>query len=332
MRIGILGYGSFGLVISSILKENGHKVVIWGRDQERVNKLKRFRSDTHKLPGFRIPEKIDITYKFEKLRGVDLIVSALPSNAVGEVFDKFLKVYEPDKVISLTKGFVNTECLPSDFISKKLPKAKIAVLSGPTIARELSRKLPTSAVIASTSYEFATSLQNIFARPYFRIYVHDDVRGVELGGVLKNVIAIAAGMVDGLNLGMNAKGALLTRGIAEIRRLSLALGGKDKTLMGLSGYGDLITTSFSKDSRNRTVGELLAKGMKVHEIIEELGMVAEGIRTSNIILKIAEKYGVDMPITRVVNDIVNGKIGFKDAISMLLSRPLKEEFYNEHRI
>ncbi len=330
MKIGVLGYGSFGLVISSILHENGHKVIIWGRNPERVEILKAKRSDEHKLPGFRIPEDIDITFDFENLKDAELVVSALPSHALYEVFNALLKVFKPQNIISLTKGFVNEEYLPSDFLEEILPDAKIAALSGPTIARELAKKLPTSAVIASSSHKFAELLQKVFARPYFRIYTHDDIRGIELGGALKNVIAIAAGMVDGLGLGMNAKGALLTRGIAEMRRLALALGGKSETLMGLSGYGDLITTSFSKDSRNRTVGELMAKGMKLSDIMEKLGMVAEGVRTSGIVLKIADKKGIDMPITRVVNLIVNEKIGFKEAISMLLSRPLKKEFYNGH--
>ncbi len=328
MKIGILGYGSFGLVMSSILSENGHEVVVWGRNPERVRKLAEYRTDEHKLPGFVLPSGVKITSQLEDLITQDLIVSALPSHALSVVFCNMLKIFKPRKIISLTKGFVDENKLPSDFISEALKDAKVAVLSGPTIARELARRMPTSAVIASYDHEFAAELQKVFNTAYFRIYTHDDVKGTELGGALKNVIAIAAGMVDGLGLGMNAKGALLTRGIAEMRRLALLLGAKSETLMGLSGYGDLITTSFSKDSRNRTVGELLAKGKRLKDILSELGMVAEGIRTSEIVLKIAEQHGIEMPITHVVNLIVNEKIDFDRALNMLLSRPLKKEFYN----
>ncbi len=330
MKIGVLGYGSFGLVISSILYENGHDVIVWGRNPEKVKELSEKRTDPHKLPDFRLPREVLITSSLEKLKDTELIVSALPSHAIKEVFNELLTVFVPLNIVSLTKGFVDEENLPSDFLKSILGKSKIAVLSGPTIARELARKLPTSCVVASDDHEFAEHVQKIIARPYFRIYTHDDTRGVELGGALKNVIAIAAGMVDGLKLGANAKGALLTRGIAEMRRLALSMGARENTLMGLSGYGDLITTSFSKDSRNRTVGELIAKGMKLADIMEKLGMVAEGVRTSGIVLKIAEKIKIDMPITQVVNLIVNEKITFDEAISMLLSRPLKKEFYNGH--
>ena len=329
MKIGVLGYGSFGLVISAILSENGHTVTLWGRNPDRVSYLIRTRRDEKRLPGFKLPENISIVCNFEKLEEAELIVSALPSHALSEVFNKRLKgILKIRKIVSLTKGFVNEKQLPADFIKSVFPDAQIAVLSGPNIARELSRKLPTSSVIASYDIEYARLLQTVFARPYFRTYINADVRGVELGGALKNVLAIAAGMVDGLGLGLNAKGALLTRGIAEMRRLALALGAKSETLMGLAGYGDLITTSFSRDSRNRTVGELLAKGWRLEDILKELGMVAEGIRTSDIALKIADRLGIDMPITRVVNWLINGKIGFGEAMNMLLSRPLKEEFYN----
>ncbi len=328
MRIGVLGYGSFGLVISAILSENGHYVIVWGRNPERIKELSRTRKDEKRLKNFVIPDDVKFTYDLKELDNSDLIVSVLPSHALLEVYNELATLFEPSSIISLTKGFVDEEQLPADFIKSMFPHAKIAVLSGPNIARELAKKLPTSSVIASHDMEYARFLQTIFARPYFRIYIHDDVRGVELGGALKNVLAIAAGMVDGLGLGMNAKGALLTRGIAEMRRLALALGAKSETLMGLAGYGDLITTSFSKDSRNRTVGELLAKGQRLKDILRDLGMVAEGIRTSDIVLKIADKLGIDMPITRVVNLIVNEKICFDEAVNMLLSRPLKEEFYD----
>ncbi len=332
MRIGVLGYGSFGLVISSILYENGHDVLIWGRNPKKVEKLIKTRRDTHKLPDFNLPEGIKITHDLEKLKDMDLLVSALPSHAIEKVFERLLSVFIPCNIVSLTKGFVDEENLPSDFIHKMLPSSHIAVLSGPTIARELAKKLPTSAVLASKDMDFATSLQKVFSTSYFRIYTHDDVRGVELGGALKNILAIAAGMVDGLLFGMNAKGALLARGIMEMRRFALSLGAKSYTLMGLSGYGDLITTSFSPDSRNRTVGELLAKGKKLNEIMDELGMVAEGIRTSKIVMKIAEKKHIDLPITRVVYLLVNEEIDFNEARDMLLARPLKKEFYDGHWI
>ena len=327
MKIGIIGAGSFGLVIAAMMFEKDYSIKVWEHNNKKAHLLNSTRKDPKRLPGFVLPQGVEVISDISKLKDSDIVIFAIPTDTFPEVVKRLASIFIPKNIVSVSKGIIEENLkTPGFYLAEHFNKSNIGVLSGPTIARELAAKKPTSAVAASASDKFAVKIQEIFHTSYMRPYTSNDMLSVELGGALKNVIAIAAGMVDGARLGINAKGALLTRGIVEIQRLATELGANPITLSGLSGFGDLITTSFSPYSRNRTVGELLAKGEQLNIILKNLNMVAEGVKTSEIATKLAKIHNVDLPITFAVNSIIKGQITVMQAIKNLMDRTLKGEY------
>jgi len=328
MIVGFLGAGSWGITLANLLVKKGVKTVLWEHREERCKKLKETRRDEARFGDFSFPEEMDFTSHMEDVLESDLLVFAVPSQTVRETAKKVKKYTYPRRILSVVKGIeISTLKRISEVITEELGDVEVSVLSGPSIAREVLRELPTSVVVASENIGFAEEIQKLFNTHRFRVYRWFDVKGVELGGALKNVIAIAAGAVDSLKLGANAKGALITRGIAEITRLGLALGADVRTFAGLSGIGDLITTCFSKHSRNRYVGEKLGEGYKIKEILESMIEVAEGVYTTEAAFKLSRKYEVSMPITEAVYRILHNEFTPMEALDWLMSRELKLEHY-----
>lgn len=329
MKVGIIGSGAFGITLSRYLTIlNRADVIMWDRKEERVSFLKRYRVDDERLPNIDIPIEVEITNDIEEVAKCSLVLVAVPSQAVREVVGRLKKVGRPTEIVSVVKGIeVKSGKRMSEIIREAFEEAKIAVMSGPTIAMELAMFKPTSIVVASDNIKFAGKVQKLFHSRYLRVYTSSDVVGVELGGALKNIVAIAAGAVDGLGLGDNAKGALLTRGLAEMMRFGVRMGANPLTFSGLSGIGDLITTSYSKYSRNRYVGEQLGKGMKLDDILKGMVMVAEGVKTTEAVYKIAKKKNISMPLTQVMWELLKGKITPDEAINKLMTRPPKPEIY-----
>ncbi len=283
-----------------------------------------------RLPGVTLPAEIRFTHEMcDALDGAELMLFAVPSQALRKVARRVANCGKfPDKAVSATKGIeIGTGMRMSQVIQDELGIRQTAALSGPSIAIEVARGLPSSVVAASAEEDFALEVQAMFHAPRFRVYTSTDIIGVELGGALKNIVAIAAGISDGLGFGANTKGALLTRGLAEIMRLGVHLGAKPVTFAGLSGMGDLITTSFSKHSRNRHVGEELGKGRKLPEILAEMVMVAEGVPTTEAVHRLALKLDVEMPLTHAVLKILRGEWNPTDAIRELTKREPKPEYY-----
>ena len=331
IKIGILGAGGWGTALSIVLHHNNHNITLWEFDKELAEIFKKSRENEKFLPGVKLPSEIIITSDLEEaISKSEIIIFAVPSHTVREVAEKIKKFDIKNKIIvSAVKGIENktlyrmTEVLKE--ILTTLNNDDIAVISGPSHAEEVSREIPTAVTIASKNTNIAVYLQKIFMTPSFRVYASSDVIGVELGGSLKNVIAIAAGICDGAKVGDNSKAALLTRGIAEITRLGVALGAEPKTFSGLTGFGDLIVTCYSSYSRNRYVGEQIGKGGKLKDILENMVMVAEGVRTTESAYQLAEKYEVETPITNKVYNIL-----FKDenpinAVNELMTREAKIE-------
>ncbi len=326
--VGVIGGGAWGLALAHLLAKNGHDVVVWDRNPERVERLRREHRDDTRLPGVTLNPNIEFTTILEDLRGMDFHVLVVKSAAVSEVLPRIREEVGPKKLVSAVKGFVGDKIKTvSQAVTEVMPEVTYAVLSGPSIALEVVKGVPTSVVVASRDDDFAQEVQHAFSGRTFRVYRQDDVLGVELGGALKNIIAIAAGISDGLGFGTNSKGALLTRGLYEMIRFGTSLGARKDTFFGLAGMGDMITTSFSPNSRNRYVGEQLGKGKSIDEVLGGMSMVAEGVRTAFMVREEARARGIDVPITEVVCDIIEGKVSPLDALERLMSRPLKREFY-----
>ncbi len=328
MKVSFLGAGAWGLTLGNHLWRKGYDVVLWEHRPSRANKLQQEREDPQRLPGIRFEAGVRITARIEDLFPTDYLVFAVPSHAVRSVARRVAE-FQPQKVISVVKGLeVETLKRMSEVLTEVLGTGfQYAVLSGPSIAIEVARELPTTVVVASRDVNFRYEVQQLFHTRHFRIYTSADVVGVELGGALKNVIALAAGVVDGLELGMNAKGALLTRGLAEIMRLGVKLGANPVTFSGLSGMGDLLTTSFSLHSRNRYVGEQLGRGRPLQDILNEMVMVAEGVKTTEAAYQLAVREGVEMPITQAVRRVLRGEITPLEATAELMKRMPKPEHY-----
>ncbi|RKZ22652.1 glycerol-3-phosphate dehydrogenase, partial [bacterium] len=313
-----------------LLHGKGYEVTLWEFFPERAERIKRERENKEFLPGFPIPREIKITSSIEEaLQEKDLVVFAVPSHALRNVASLSSPHLSPTSIcVSVVKGIEeNTFLRMSQVLEEEIPhvKNKVVVLSGPSIAREVAQQMPASVVAASISEENARKVQEVFFTPYFRVYRSKDIVGVELGGALKNVYAIAAGICDGLGFGANAKAALLTRSLAELKRLGVAMGGRPETFSGLSGMGDLLVTAFSRYSRNRHVGEEVGKGRKLDEVLSEMVMVAEGVRTTNYVVRLAEKYQAEMPIAREVHAVLFEGKEPKEGVRNLMGRALKEE-------
>ncbi len=328
-KISVIGDGGWGTTLAIHLYKKGFPVLLWGAFPGYVKQLRSTRRNPKFLPGITIPKGIVITNDLKNaIEGSDLVVLAAPSQHVKSVLLKIKKYnYKNIKLLSVVKGLDNQELLRiSQLIYQVLGKnVPLAVLSGPTIAIQVARGIPSTAVIASHNAALAKELQEIFNSRSFRIYTNSDMIGVELGGSIKNIIAIACGICDGLGLGTNTKSAILCRGLAEMARFGEALGAQKHTFYGLSGLGDLATTCFSLESRNRQVGEKLGKGKKISQILAATNMVAEGVPTARAIYRLSKKHKVSMPITTEVFQIIYKKKDPKDVAKDLMIRKLKEE-------
>ncbi len=333
MRIAVLGAGSWGTALAIILANNQHHVTLWSHKQEYTDDIRVKRENPSFLPGIQIPESIDATSDLEAtLADCDMIVCAVPSQFLRSVMVKLKHLpYERIIVVNVAKGIENGSLMTMSEmlhdVMPDLPRTSVSTLSGPSHAEEVSRKIPTTVVAASTSSETAKIVQKAFMTPYFRVYASTDLKGVELGGSLKNVIAIAAGIVDGASLGDNTKAALMTRGIAEITRIGVALGAHQQTFSGLSGIGDLMVTCMSRHSRNRYVGVEIGKGRKLPDVLSEMVMVAEGVETTKSANALAKKVGVEVPIcSEVYKMLFEGKDP-RESTYDLMTRDAKGEVY-----
>jgi glycerol-3-phosphate dehydrogenase (NAD(P)+) len=314
-----------------LLCEKGIPARIWGHDREQLNEIAQNRRNDKFLPGYTLPEELAFEPDDARIMaGADLIVSAVPCQFIRRVWER-LKARVPAEVpiVSVAKGIENETLLrPTEIITEVLGLAddnKLAVLSGPTIADELARKLPATACAAARRMELARRIQRTFTMPWFRVYTNTDLVGVELAGAMKNIIAIAAGIIDGARAGDNAKAALVTRGLAEISRLGIAMGAVPQTFSGLTGLGDLVTTCISPTGRNRSFGERVGKGQTAEQAQKATASVVEGVATCKSVVALAERYGVEMPITQAVYEVLFEHKPVQAAIADLMQRRLKAE-------
>ena len=333
-RIAIIGAGAWGTAIAIVLGRGGrHQVKLWAFEKEVRDSIDSTRTNSVFLPGHQIPDAVRSTGDFgEALDAADIVVTAMPSQHCRRLFQQMVPFLSPDVlIVSATKGLEQTtllrmsEVICQVAVEGNIP-CRVGAMSGPTFASEVARGHPTAITIASQDAELAGIVQREFSDPAFRVYTNDDVVGVELGGSLKNIIAIAAGVCHGLNLGHNSIAALITRGLAEITRLAVACGGRAETLSGLAGLGDLVLTCTGALSRNRSVGVELGRGRKLAEIVASMhGMVAEGIFTTNAAVQLAKMRGVEMPITDQMHAVLNEGKSPRDAIQSLMTRTSKRE-------
>lgn len=332
MKIGILGGGSWGTALAILLSKKGLKVDMWARDLEQVNDIKKYQENKKYLPNIRLPENLFVSNNMEKtIIGKDIIMLAIPSHGIRETLDRYTNLIKKNQIIvNLSKGIENKTLLRiSEVVEEFLPENKFVVLSGPSHAEEVAINLPTTVVVASKDKKSAELVQDTFMTPKFRVYTNSDLVGVELGGSLKNIIALAAGISDGLGYGDNTKSALMTRGIVEITRLGRVMGASRETFSGLSGIGDLIVTCTSKYSRNRKAGLLLGRGLSLDEAIKEIGMVAEGVKTTNSAYYLSRKYKVSMPITEELYNILYKEKDVKESVFNLMEREKKQEIEDD---
>ena len=327
-RIGILGAGSWGTALAILLHDNGHDVTVWSIHEEEVETLNTTRRHERKLPGVEIPEGIVFTTDMkETMSDKDVCVLAVPSPFIRSTCQKMKQYVRAGQIIvNVAKGIEeNTLYTLTDIIEEELPYADACVLSGPSHTEEVSRRLPTTCVVSSRTRKTAEYLRSVFVSPVFRVYISPDMLGIELGGALKNVIALAAGTADGLGYGDNTKAALITRGIAEIARLGIKMGGKPETFYGLTGIGDLIVTCASVHSRNRKAGYLMGQGYTMEEAMKEVQMVVEGVYSAKAALELSRKYQVEMPIVEQVNKVLFENKNAEEAVKELMLRDKKIE-------
>lgn len=331
-RVGILGAGSWGAALAHLLHNAGNEIAIWEFNRDDFIRLRDERMLAGKLPGFHLPDPIHVSNDpAEVISYAEYIIMATPAQVVRHVLPHLNHIGSNVRgVINVAKG-IETQSLQrmSELIVNEtsIPGDSVVTLSGPSHAEEVVADLPTAVVIASTSEEFARDCQELFSTDRFRVYVSDDLIGVELGGSLKNIIAIATGIADGLGMGDNTKGALLTRGLAEMTRLGVALGANAETFAGLSGIGDLVTTCGSRHSRNRLVGERIGRGEKLDEILASMTMVAEGVETTRSAIRLAERENVEMPIAGEIHAVLFEERPPSEAVANLMGRELKAEIW-----
>jgi len=328
-NISIIGDGGMGTVLAMLLCEKGTAARMWGYDAAQLEQIARDRENKRFLPGYKLPGELEFEPDDRRtMGGADLIVSAVPCQFMRSVWTR-LKAHFPHgvPVVSVAKGIENGTLLrPTQILTEILGASdNLAVLSGPTIADELARKLPATACAAARDEELARRVQHTFSTPWFRVYTNTDVVGVELAGAMKNIIAIAAGIIDGTGVGDNAKAALLTRGLAEIARLGIACGARPQTFAGLTGLGDLVTTCISPTGRNRSFGERIGKGQTPEQAQNATESVVEGFATCKSVVALTERYDVEMPITQAVYEVLFEKKPVQKAIADLMKRRLKAE-------
>lgn len=327
-RIGIIGAGSFGTALAMILANKGHEVTVWARDFIQVNQMIKTRENAHYLPGVKLPETIEFTSELgEAAADKDYLVFAVPAQSFRGVFEKAVEYFDSSvPVINVAKGIEKGTLMRLSEVAKKvMPDARYIALSGPSHAEEVAREMPTTVVVAGYDHDLAVEVQDLFNTERFRVYTNEDLLGVELGGALKNIIALGAGISDGMGFGDNAKAAMMTRGITEMTRLGYALGADMATFSGLAGIGDLIVTCTSMHSRNRRCGILIGQGMEPAKAIEEIGMVVEGISTAEAAYSLARMCKVEMPITECIYKVIHGELEAADALGFLMGRMTKNE-------
>ncbi|MDE6957172.1 MAG: NAD(P)-dependent glycerol-3-phosphate dehydrogenase [Lachnospiraceae bacterium] len=328
-NVGVIGAGSWGTALALLLHKNGHAVTVWSIVEEEVQMLSTKREHKSKLPGVKIPEDMEFTTNLETaVKGKDFLVLAVPSSFTRTTAKSMCPyVTENQIIVDVAKGIEEDTLMTlSQQIKNEIPQADVAVLSGPSHAEEVGRGLPTTVVIGAKSEKTAVYLQNMFKNEVFRVYTSPDLLGMELGGSLKNVIALAAGIADGMGYGDNTKAALITRGIAEISRLGIAMGSSLESFMGLTGIGDLIVTCASVHSRNRKAGYLIGQGKTMQEAMDEVQMVVEGVYSTKAAVKLGDKYGVSLPIINKVNEVLFGGKDPKEAVNELMLRDGKQEY------
>lgn len=328
-KIGILGAGTWGTALGILLADNGHDVTLWTKIENEAKALEQSRDNLKNLPGATLSEQIKITLNLkEACIDKDIIVMAVASPYVRTISKEAAPyIKEGQIIVNVSKGIEDGTLLTlADVIKEEIPQADIAVMSGPSHAEEVSRRIPTTIVVGSSSKETAHFIQDIFMNEVFRVYTSPDMIGIELGAALKNVIALAAGIIDGLGMGDNTKAALMTRGIAEISRLGIKMGGCMETFSGLSGIGDLFVTCTSRHSRNRQAGYLIGKGLTLDAVTKEVKQVVEGVNTARAALTLAKKYDVEMPIVEQINLVLFEGKPAKDAASDLLVRDKRTEY------
>ncbi|MCL2360582.1 MAG: NAD(P)H-dependent glycerol-3-phosphate dehydrogenase [Defluviitaleaceae bacterium] len=327
MKISIIGSGSWGTAIGIMLAENGCKVTLWSYTQSESEALQQHRENRAFLPGFEIPDSVAYTYELSRCADADIVICATPSFAVGRVMRDLAQYIKPSQILlNISKGLENeTLSTLATVIKREVPQCEVAVMSGPSHAEEVARRIPTTNVVASANQQVAEYVQDALMNPYFRVYTNPDVMGVELGGSLKNVIALCAGISDGLGFGDNTKAALMTRGMYEITHLGVVMGAKSETFGGLTGMGDLIVTCTSMHSRNRRAGMLIGQGKSAEEAQKEIGMVVEGVNTCRVANELANKMNIEMPIiTQAYAVLFEGKSA-RDATLELMGRDKRDE-------
>ncbi|PRZ14388.1 glycerol-3-phosphate dehydrogenase (NAD(P)+) [Laceyella sediminis] len=330
-RVAVLGAGSWGTVLAAVLADNGHDVTLWARREEQAQEIDQTHTNRKYLPDVKLPETLRATSSLsEALEGKEAVLFAVPSHSMREIAREARRWIEADAlVIHAAKGFeIDSLKRMSEVLAEELGAShadRITVLSGPSHAEEVIRRCPTTVVVASQSAQAAEQAQMLFMNSYFRVYTNPDVIGVEVGGALKNIIALSAGLVDGLGFGDNAKAALLTRGLAEIARLGHAMGAEPITFVGLAGVGDLVVTCTSSHSRNWRAGHMISQGKKLDEVLATMGMVVEGVRTTKAAYVLKERYQVEMPIAEQLYSVLFADKDPEQAVKELMGRGRTQE-------
>ncbi|MGL4363159.1 MAG: NAD(P)H-dependent glycerol-3-phosphate dehydrogenase [Cellulosilyticaceae bacterium] len=329
-QITVLGAGSWGLALALLLNEKGNSVTVWCYDEKEKNDILEHRENKRCLPGIQLPNEMQFTNSMEEaIRGKDIVVVAVPSDAIRKTIEVAKPFVEPKTIfVNVSKGIeAGTQLRLSEVIQSVIPN-EVVILSGPSHAEEVARHIPTTVVVSSKNMDAATLIQDCFMTEYFRVYTNSDLIGVELGSALKNVIALAAGIVEGLGYGDNTKAALITRGLTEITRLGIAMGGDAATFAGLTGIGDLVVTCTSGHSRNRKCGELIGQGYTLDEAIKKVNMVVEGVLTTKAGYELKELYNVEMPILEAIYATLFDGVSVKEAVIKLMLRDKKTETLN----
>ncbi|MCJ7484332.1 MAG: NAD(P)-dependent glycerol-3-phosphate dehydrogenase [Thermodesulfovibrionales bacterium] len=327
--IAVIGAGSWGTTLAHLLSSKGFEIALWVYEKDLSEEIRQTRINSVYLPDIELPENIHVTGSLEEaLKKARYIVNAVPAQYTRSIFKEVLPhIIDEAIIISVAKGIERRTLLTVSSILKELSAHPVAVLSGPSFAKEVIKKLPTAVTLATENIHTGVHLQEIFNVNHFRVYTHDDLLGVELGGSLKNVMAIASGIADSLGLGNNARASLITRGLVEMTRLGIAMGAKERTFSGLSGIGDLVLTCSSPLSRNYTVGVKLGQGMKLKDILTQMRSVAEGVPTAESAYELSIKYHIEMPIIEQVYKVLYEDKDAVLAVKDLLERSLKSEFY-----
>lgn len=327
-KIGVIGAGSWGTALATVLAGKGHKVRIWDIDEKHLKSMEDNRENVDYLPGVPLNDNIELVYTTEEaLKDADVALFSAPAQHFRSALESAVKYVEEDAlVVNVAKGIEQKSLARmSEIAAERLDMDRYVVLSGPSHAEEVGRRLPTTVAAASRNLAAAEEIQDLFMTDRFRVYTTEDVVGVELGGALKNIIALGAGISDGMGFGDNAKAALMTRGLVEITRLGLKLGAKAETFAGLTGTGDLIVTCTSMHSRNRRCGIMIGEGMSPDEATEKVGMVVEGMFTTEAAYELANRENVEMPITEAIYRAIKGQITAADAVELLMGRDRKHE-------